>query len=183
MEVWSALSGWKRYLLGISGALGVAGMLSQEPPKDTLAEPRAIPVEAHRTDPVLRENGLRARPVSAGTAEEGGGLFSGAAFWKDPVMRTYASRIGISFFAALLVGTLLRLFLRGMLTVMVLAAIVVAALAHYDVIQPFWTEDSTFYRESAGWVKDQTQMVKDLLAAHAPSGFAAVAGLFLGMRR
>jgi uncharacterized membrane protein (Fun14 family) len=177
---WSALAGWKRYLLGISGAMGIAGMVAHESPQNADPESGTVPVEEQQVDTVARESSLRARPVET---SEGDGFFSGKAPWKDSVMRSYASRIGISFFVALLVGTLLRLFLRGMLTVMVLAAVAVAALVHYEVIEPFWTADSGFYRESAGWVKDQTQTLKDLFVDHAPSGFAAAAGLFLGLRK
>ena len=180
MTVWSALSGWKRYLLGISGALGMAGFFypgGQNQPEPRL---RAMPVEEHQTDPVFHENGLRSNPAES---SERGDEVSGEGPWKDPLMRSYASRMGISFFVALLVGTLLRLFLRGMVTVIVLASIAAVALVHYGVIQPFWTEDSDFYRESAGWVKDQTLTVKEMVKSHAPSGFSAAAGLFLGIRR
>tara|TARA_R110002096_G_scaffold71295_13_gene170438 strand:- start:254 stop:775 length:522 start_codon:yes stop_codon:yes gene_type:complete len=91
--------------------------------------------------------------------------------------------IGLSFIGAMVVGSLLRVFFKGMLTLVIIAALTLL-FCHYKgiadpVIDPFLSSvDEVF-----GWAKNEGKSFWVYLMEVVPSAGAALVGLGFGLKK
>jgi uncharacterized membrane protein (Fun14 family) len=98
--------------------------------------------------------------------------------WGDAAMR-----LGLSFIAALIVASLLRAFLKSMITFAIIAGGVLWFLGHRGIIDPFWEDYDVSFGQAKRWIVAQTNSIKALLKGYLPSAGAAVAGFIFGIRK
>lgn len=185
---WQAIPGWKRGLLGLSAVLGLSGFGAsgyegwQKPETEAPARHRAAGEEATAFEdrPALVHRPQASRWGGAPEAP-GAGLESEAQ--AKPTWSGAVGRLGGGFFLAMMVGILLRWFVKTVISVICLAGVVVAALTHYGLIEPFWSADTTFVKAATLWVMEQTESVVAFIKGYLPSTAGSAAGFFLGFRR
>ena len=94
-----------------------------------------------------------------------------------------ATRLGLSFGIAMIVGSLLRAFLRSMLTVIVVTGIVLFLLYNQGIIDPFWKDYDAAANEAKVWAMEQKNSVQRFLQGYVPSAGAALIGFGFGLRK
>lgn len=160
---WESVPGWKRRLLYAAAALGLFGLGSEG-----YQALNSEPATTEMARPVAESQAPRANPP-----EDGGFTWGGS-----------GGRLGVSFSLAFLAALALRWFVKTALTVAALAATGAGLLLHYGVIDPGQVGKVTEWSQSLGpWLAQQTESITALLGGHLPSGAAAGAGFFLGLRK
>ncbi len=94
-----------------------------------------------------------------------------------------AVRIGLSFIAAVIFGSLLRVAVKTSLSLLFLGGVVVWALQSRGMIELGWEDYYGSVTESRNWILDQVAMAGRFLQAHLPSASAALIGFGFGLRR
>ncbi|MDF1823847.1 MAG: hypothetical protein P1U68_04345 [Verrucomicrobiales bacterium] len=94
-----------------------------------------------------------------------------------------AIRIGLSFGVAMIFASLLRAFLKTVITVGLIVGAVCWFLNGRGLIDPFWLKFDLSAREAQDWLFAQTESAKGFLAGVLPSTGAAIAGFLFGLRR
>jgi len=115
---------------------------------------------------------LRATPVG----EEG--VTGPNPKWSDAALR-----LGFSFFAAMVIGSFLRTFVKTMTVVLVVGGVLYWFLVKQGIIQPMLYLDQGFVDASRTWLGEQSRSAIDFMKGELPSTAAAAVGLFLGMRK
>ncbi|MEM6915469.1 MAG: hypothetical protein AAF491_02790, partial [Verrucomicrobiota bacterium] len=92
-------------------------------------------------------------------------------------------RIGLSFGIAMIFASLLRAFLKTMITFVLLAAIVCWFLHTRGLIEPFWEDYRFSVGEAENWIAGQFYTIKEFVGGVLPSAGAAVTGFVLGLRK
>ncbi len=94
-----------------------------------------------------------------------------------------AVSLGISFIVAMVVGSLLRVALKTMVTTLVTGGIILWILQTQGIIEPFWNDYYGTVSESRNWLIARASMVGTLLREHLPSAGAALVGFGFGLRK
>lgn len=94
-----------------------------------------------------------------------------------------AVRLGMSFGVAMIAGSLLRVFLRTMVTLFVITGVGLFLLYHYGMIEPFWQDYSEAAGEARNWAAAQKDSVQQFLKGYVPSAGAALIGFGFGLRK
>lgn len=169
--VLSVFSGWRGKLLMLAGILALAGFgLNSagvaEPEPEKGARPGISP--SLRTDLAGPQESPRKSLAEAARSST----------WGDA-----AIRIGLSFGVAMIFASLLRAFLKTMLSFAVAAFLVCWFLHYRGWIEPFWEEFEFSLEHAQTWVAGQFETVKGFLGGLLPSTGAAIAGFLFGLRK
>ena len=100
-----------------------------------------------------------------------------AKIWSSPI-----TRIAISFFLALLVGSLFRSLAKGSMTlavILILISLLVGRQAVFDFLAQ--CKDPDLFDSAKTWITDQSGSVKNFVRNSLPSTGAAAVGLILGL--
>ena len=161
------LSGFKGRLLLFAGIIAVAGlgMNSLE-----LFDPASPPEKEEASPPSMKTNW-------AGTSRSLAD-YSHSVTWGDA-----AIQLALSFGIAMIFASLLRAFLKSMVSLLFIAALVCWFLHSRGLIDPFWEEHRLSMDGAQQWIFGQTETVKEFVGGVLPSTGAAVAGFFFGLRK
>lgn len=92
-------------------------------------------------------------------------------------------RLGGSFAVAMLLGSLVRTFLRAAVTILLLGGALLWFLADRNLIDPFWQPYLTGEIDIKPWLTSQADSLATLLKGYLPSAGAAITGLGFGLRK
>jgi len=98
--------------------------------------------------------------------------------WSDASVR-----LGGSFALAMLLGSLVRTFLRAALTVLLVGGALLWFLASRNLIEPFWQPYLSGEIDIKPWLTSQADSVVTFLKGYLPPAGAAVTGLGFGLRK
>lgn len=170
--IFGLFAGTKGLLLVLAGALALGGMAwngggwSSEAPPPVAADPLQDSIQ----------DSLRA-DWSEGSPRPDTWLGDRAALGDGAI------RVGLSFIAAMIFGSLLRVAVKTSLSLLFLGGIVVWILQSRGMIELGWEDYYGSVRESRHWLMDQIGMAGRVLQAHLPSASAALIGFGFGLRR
>ncbi len=170
--IFGLFGGAKGQLLVIAGALAMGGMVwngggfSSESPRSTVSGP----VGDSMQDP-LRADWSGEAPRQ--------GIWPGG----REALGDIAIRVGLSFIAAMIFGSLLRVAVKTSLALLFLGGIVVWVLQSRGMITPGWEDYYGQVSEGRNWIMGQVSGVGRVLQAHLPSASAALIGFGFGLRR
>lgn len=91
-----------------------------------------------------------------------------------------AIRFGGSFMVAMIIGSLLRAFVRTMVIALLVAGGVLWYLDSKDLVEPFWEDAFHSWDHAKGWILAQTDSVKQFLQGYVPSMTSALLGFGFG---
>ncbi len=94
-----------------------------------------------------------------------------------------AIRFGGSFMVAMIVGSLLRVFMRTMVITLFVAGGVLWFLNSRGMVEPFWEDAFDSWGHAKDWIVMQTRSVTDFLRGYIPSMTAGLVGLGFGLRK
>lgn len=94
-----------------------------------------------------------------------------------------AVRFGLSFGIAMIAGSLLRVFLKTMITLFVIAAVVLFLLYHQGLVEPFWQDYPAAAGDAKDWAVAHKESVQQFLKGYVPSAGAALIGFGFGLRK
>lgn len=94
-----------------------------------------------------------------------------------------AVSLGISFIVAMVVGSLLRVALRTMVTTLVAGGVILWILQTQGIIEPVWDDYYGTVSESRNWLVSRATTLGALLNEHLPSAGAALVGFGFGLRK
>lgn len=94
-----------------------------------------------------------------------------------------AIRLGGSFMVAMVAASLLRVFFKTALTVVMLVVAVSWFLEYRGIIEPFWHDYYSSLGNARNWAVSQTHTAKEFLKGYVPSATAALIGFGFGLRR
>lgn len=94
-----------------------------------------------------------------------------------------AIRFGGSFMIAMVIGSLLRAFVRTMVIALVVAGGVLWYLNWKGFVEPFWEDAFDSWSHAKGWMVAQTESTKHFLQGYVPSLSAALVGFGFGLRK
>ncbi len=94
-----------------------------------------------------------------------------------------AVRLGLSFIAAVIFGSLLRVAVKTAITLVLVGGVVLWVLQSQGVIDPIWNDYYGTVSESKGWLMNQVSVVSQFLQTNLPSASAALIGFGFGLRR
>lgn len=94
-----------------------------------------------------------------------------------------AIRFGGSFMVAMIVGSLMREFVRTMLIALLVAGMVFWYLDRKEIVEPFWEDAFDSWEHAKGWIVAQTESVKHFLQGYVPSLSAALLGFCFGLKK
>lgn len=163
-EIIGGFGGGKMRLLLAAGAVAGSGVVwngGELAPDTGMVRPSAV------VDPLRTDQG------------EGGESFGKSA----GNMGHTAVNLGISFIVAMVIGSLLRVALRTMVTTLVAGGVILWILQTQGVIEPFWDDYYGSVSESRSWLVSRATMAGTLLKEHLPSTGAALVGLGFGLRK
>jgi len=92
-----------------------------------------------------------------------------------------AVRLGGCFMVAMVVGSLLRVFVKTMFIFLLVVGGALWFLEHEGVIDPFWHQYMSSWDATREWLVAQTDSVKSLLKGYLPSAGAALVGFGFGL--
>jgi uncharacterized membrane protein (Fun14 family) len=95
----------------------------------------------------------------------------------------WMTRLGISFFVALIIGLMFRTFLKIAAGITVVIGGIILALSYFHVLNIDMTQVKTEYASASGWIADQGTRLKDLVMHALPSSSAAAAGFMSGFKK
>jgi uncharacterized membrane protein (Fun14 family) len=98
-------------------------------------------------------------------------------------MAPHLTRIGGSFFAALVLGMIFRTFIKTAAMITAGAAGLFFVLTYFNVLNLDVAGMQTQYDSVVGWVSTQAGRLKDVVFAALPSSTSAAAGFFVGFKR
>lgn len=94
-----------------------------------------------------------------------------------------AITLGLSFGIAMIVGTLLRAFVRTMITVLIVVVGGLWTLQHLGYIDPFWNDYADSFASLQTWGKAQFDSLVTFMKGSLPSGAATLIGFGYGLRK
>ncbi|MEM7602487.1 MAG: hypothetical protein AAF357_13845, partial [Verrucomicrobiota bacterium] len=104
--------------------------------------------------------------------------YSRSSTWGDA-----AIRIALSFGIAMIFASLLRAFLKSMVLIVIVAAVVCWFLHLRGLIDPFWEDFAFSAVEAKAWASSQFKTMKGFVGGVLPSSGAALAGFLFGLRK
>lgn len=162
-EVVGGFYGRKGKLLLLAVAVIVAGFL---------VNMWLTPIQSSSSQPRLTESQWR---EGRGAVQ---GIEKAVGTWGDAVVR-----FGIGFAIAMVVGSLLRVFLKTMVTVLLVTAAAMAILYWQGWIDPFWESWIPRIGEAKAWLTVQTQSISHFFKGHIPSMTSVLLGFAVGLKR
>jgi uncharacterized membrane protein (Fun14 family) len=94
-----------------------------------------------------------------------------------------AIRFGGSFMVAMIIGSLLRVFVRTMVIALVVAGGLLWFLNDRGMVEPFWEDAFDSWGHAKDWIVAQTRTGTDFLRGYVPSMTAGLVGLGFGLRK
>ena len=94
-----------------------------------------------------------------------------------------AIRFGGSFMVAMIIGSLLREFVKTMVLVILLLSGVLWYLHYRGIMEPFWEDAFHSWDHAKDWILVQTRSAKDFLQGYVPSMTSALVGLGFGLKK
>lgn len=167
------MTGWKGRLFCLAGVCLVIGVLLNA--GHYFGDARTIKKEADGT-PSLRGDfvDLEWKTNSKKRIE----IEQRAHSWGDA-----AIRFGGSFMAAMVIGSLLRMFVKTMAVALIASAVVLAVLYHQGMVDPFWRDALDSPGQARDWIVTQTESVAAFVKGYVPSMTSALLGLGFGLKR
>ncbi|MDF1738124.1 MAG: hypothetical protein P1U86_03105 [Verrucomicrobiales bacterium] len=98
--------------------------------------------------------------------------------WGSAVME-----LGLSFGIAMILGSLVRAFVRTMITLIVVVGGALWFLQHKGIIEPFWQDYYGVAESTRVWAMAQFESVKTFFKGSLPSAGAAMAGFGFGLKK
>ena len=98
-------------------------------------------------------------------------------------MAPHLTKIGGSFFVALLLGVIFRTFVKTAAMITVVAAGLFFILTYYNVLDLDVDGMKTQYDSVVGWIYAQAGQLKNVVFKARPSSTSAAAGFFVGFKR
>ena len=98
--------------------------------------------------------------------------------WGSTIMK-----LGLSFGVAMILGSLVKAFVRTMVTLIVVVGGALWFLQHKGLIEPFWQDYSEVADSTRIWGIAQFESMKTLMKGALPSAAAAMMGFALGLRK
>ena len=98
--------------------------------------------------------------------------------WGDSVIK-----LGLSFIAAMIFGSLLRVAVKTAITLAVVGGAILWLLQSRGVIDPIWSDYYGSVSESKGWLMNQVNTAGHFLQTNLPSASAALIGFGFGLKR
>ena|SRR5688572_10104406 len=183
-----SMPGWKRTLIGISLVLALVGAGAQITGgiarRDAVKEVEAQQPTGTSGQPPTGASGFVARGE---TTTEQTTPEPAEAVAPPPSqlqrMAPHLTKIGGSFFAALVLGTLFRMFIKTAAMVTAAVAGIYFALTYFNVVDLDMDGIKTQYDSASGWVMAQAGNLKDVVFKALPSSTSVAAGFFVGMKR
>lgn len=165
--VLSCFTGFRGRLLLFAGCLALLGLGLNS--LDLLDPEKGVRVSEKST-----------HSLSSGLVEQSRNLaeFSRSTTWGDA-----AIRIGLSFGLAMIFASLLRAFLKTMITFLLFAVGVSWFLHYQGLIEPFWKDFDFSVDDTRRWVAGQFETVKEFVGGVLPSTGAAIVGFIFGLRK
>ncbi len=102
---------------------------------------------------------------------------------KHPTWGNAAMRLGMSFFIAMVIASLLKAFVKTMVIVLVIVGGSLFFMEQRGMIEPFWDHQMGFLIAAKDWMIAQTDSVVGFLKGYLPSSGAAATGFFVGLRK
>jgi uncharacterized membrane protein (Fun14 family) len=167
-EFFGVFTGMKRFLLLVAGGLALGGVVWNGSGGSTDAPPAGLPE--------WMGAGLRTG-LSEGLPGPGD-LVGGRQGPGDE-----AIRLGLSFIAAMVFGSLLRVAVKTAISLLVIGGCVLWLMQSRGMIEPGWEDYYGSVVESRTWLAAQVGVVGQVLQAHLPSASAALIGFGFGLRR
>jgi len=161
---------WQKIFLAIAGIAAAGGMSGQ-----------AIGYFTHKSEPAASVQPAGARGVISQQDQPTQQAQEEKPFYEKLSPR--ATRIGLSFIAAFIIGWAFRAFLKMMTMITVVIGGLLFGLSYFKVMNVDFSKVEKQYNTSKEWVTDQAWKCKDVVASHLPSSGATIVGLFAGFRR
>ena len=92
-------------------------------------------------------------------------------------------RLGISFFAGVVLGTIARTFVKLAAMGAVVIGLIFAGLSYFHILNVDLTTMKTRYASASEWIEDQGGKLKGVALGALPSSTSAAAGFFAGFKR
>lgn len=176
--IFKLFTGGKLRLLGGSFALAVLGFFLQGG-----GDQAAFPVENQKGEIISISEyaqDSRDRPRMPDSSIQGKIEEIGR---RHPTWGNAAMRLGMSFFVAMVIASLLKAFVKTMLVVLVMVGGSLFFMEQRGMIEPFWDHQMGFLIAAKDWMAAQTDSIVGFLKGYLPSSGAAAAGFFMGLRR
>lgn len=93
------------------------------------------------------------------------------------------TRMGLSAFVGLILGTIFRAFLKTMMMITAIIAAIVLGLSYFGIVDIDLSAAQTQYATASQWIQDQGEKLKAALFARLPSAGAALFGFGLGLKK
>lgn len=167
-EIFGLFTGAKRNLLFAAGALAFGGMAWNDGGK---APQPANPQVGHAMGDSLRADWSERTP-------KGEAWWGSKSAWGDG-----ATRLGLSFIAAMIFGSVLRVAVKTAISLALLGGVVIWLLQSQGMVDPFWNDYYGSVSESRHWLMGRVGLVGQVLQTHLPSASAALVGFGFGLRR
>ena len=168
------MPGWHKKVLLVAVVLAIAGTLGQvvgyfnKAPVSVTSETNSIPSGScafdSGTNPAVQTTSEKSLPL-----------------WQR--LSPSAKRIGVSLVIGFLLGWIFRAFLKTMAMLTILVVGLLALLSYFNVLNIDLSAARQHYDSVAHWLADQAMRLKDVIAAHIPSGVSGTLGAFIGARR
>lgn len=166
--IFGVFTGTKRLLILAAGSLVLGGFALNG---GSVALKPEAGWSADTFQDSLRSNWSEDSPLKDRLKSEGNG-------WGDS-----AVRLGLSFIAAMIFGSLLRVALKTAITLAITGGAVLWLLQSQGVIEPMWDDYYGSVSESRNWLMNRVGTVGHFLKTHLPSASAALIGFGFGLRR
>lgn len=167
-ETIGGFSGAKARMLGIAGIIVVLGVLLNA---------------GHW----MREGGVRWSPSVGNSAVESewtsNSRVAVAAGEKAQTWGDAATRLGLCFIGAMVVGSLLRASFKTMISIIALAFAVIWFLQYRNIIEAPWQNLYSSFADMKTWLAHQTNSIRDFLKGDFPAVAATLVGFGIGLRR
>jgi len=164
---------WQKVLLTLAGVAAAGGLSGQ-----------AIGYFAHKPEPAARAS-VQPEGARGVVAQQDQSTQQQPEEDKPFYLKLspHATRMGLTFIAAFLIGWAFRAFLKMMAMITVVIGGLFFGLSYFKVMNVDFSKVEKPYNTSKEWVTDQAWKLKDVLVSHLPSSTASVVGLFAGFRR
>lgn len=167
-EIFGLFVGTKGLLLVVAGALALGGIIWNGGEHSSRSTAGPVPDAIQDS---LRADWSEGRPRRDSWFGDRKALSDGAV------------RVGLSFIAAMVFGSLLRVAVKTSLSLLVLGAIVIWVLQSRGMITLGWEDYYSSVSESRSWLMERVGVAGRILQAYLPSASAALIGFGFGLRR
>jgi len=93
------------------------------------------------------------------------------------------TRIGLSFFVGIVVGTIFRTFAKMAIGITALIAAAMAGLSYFHIFNVDFSSVQNEYQHGVSWLHDQAYRLKDVVFNALPSSTSAAVGFISGLKR